>query len=151
MMLEEPSGRWARLMPTRTALRGEDPIEGLRTVHLIEDAIVQRGLRQLRFLLQDADGRRLLDEITMSAVGSISELEDIVQAWDRERHGEVAPVPTPPVDRDDVLRSFVDLKESEALVLRRAAREAPEAIRPRLAKLAEKAEDHARRLKQLGG
>lgn len=128
--------------------RQEDPIEGLRTVHLIEEAIIQRGLRQLKDLLRDPEGRRLLDDITVNAVGSVHELEEILREWTAQREGAPArPAAIPQPDRAELLRSFVELKESEAVVLRRAARAAPEALQPRLEDLAEQAEDHAERLK----
>lgn len=134
-----------------TSLRTEDPLDGLRTVHLIEDAIVQRGLRQLRGLLKDADGRRLLDELALSAVGSLNDLDDIVAGWSEERDGAPQrPLAPDASDRAEILRSFVDLKESEAMVLRKAARDAPERFRARLEELAAQAEDQARRLKELG-
>lgn len=137
---------------TGTSLRTEDPLDGLRTVHLIEDAIVQRGLRQLRGLLKDADGRKLLDELALSAVGSLNDLDDIVAGWSEERDGAPKrPLVPDASDRAEILRSFVDLKESEAMVLRKAARDAPPRFRERLERLAEQAEDQARRLGELGG
>lgn len=142
MTLEEPGGPLETVMSGTTALRTADPVDGLRTVHLIEDAIVQRGLRQLRGLLRDAEGRRLLDEMTVGAVASLHELDEIIGEWGGRPESLFAPV----ADRAELLRSFVDLKESEALVLRRAAREAPAALRGRLERLADQAEDHARRL-----
>lgn len=134
-----------------TSLRTEDPLEGIRTVHLIEDAIVQRGLRQLRGLLKDPEGRRLLDELALSAVGSLNDLDDVVAGWTEERGGTPPRLIEPDVsDRSEILRSFVDLKESEAMVLRKAAREAPPRFRERLERLAEQAEDQSRRLSELG-
>lgn len=134
-----------------SSLRTEDPLDGLRTVHLIEDAIVQRGLRQLRGLLKEPEGRRLLDELALSAVGSLNDLDDIVAEWSEERDGTPHRALEPDLaDRAEILRSFVDLKDSEAMVLRRAAREAPPRFRERLERLAKQAEDQSRRLGKLG-
>lgn len=134
-----------------TSLRTEDPLDGLRTVHLIEDAIVQRGLRQLRGLLKDEKGRKLLDELALSAVGSLNDLDDIVASWSEERDGAPQrPIEPDAGDRAEILRSFVDLKESEAMVLRKAAREAPPALGDRLERLAAQAEGQAKRLGELG-
>lgn len=130
--------------------RVDDPLDGLRTVHLIEEALVQRGLRQLRELLKDPDGRRILDDISASALASVHELEDILAAWSASRGGpsKVARV-VPEPDRGEILRSFIDLKETEAAVLRRAAKDAPEEHRDALERLADAAARHAEGLSRL--
>ncbi|HLE97074.1 MAG TPA: hypothetical protein VI997_06865 [Candidatus Thermoplasmatota archaeon] len=130
--------------------RVDDPLDGLRTVHLIEEALVQRGLRQLRELLKDAEGRRILDDISANALSSIHDLEEILAAWTASRGTtpvRSATVPEP--DRGEILRSFIDLKETESAVLRRASKDAPPEHRAALARLADAAERHAEGLARL--
>ena len=139
----------ARPMARDAVARVDDPLDGLRTVHLIEEALVQRGLRQLRGLLRDAEGRRVVDDISASAMASVHELDEILAAWSAGRGVPVRAPFVPEPDRAEILRSFIDLKETESAVLRRAAKEAPPEHRAALERLAAAAERHAEGLASL--
>lgn len=127
-------------------------IDELKTIQMLEETIGPKTLRQLRFAFSDEASRRILESVARGASDDLRELDDLVLEWARV---EGTPHASPPIheeglDRAEILSSIVELKESEAKMMRRAAEDAPsERLRERLLHLAARQEGAAEKLKSL--
>lgn len=130
------------------------PLPELETIQLLEETVGPKSLRNLRNAFTDETDRRLVESLARHHAEDLRELEDVLSAW-RRAAGGAAPEPrreAPAPERDEILRSLVELKESEASILRRAAADAPaDSLRERLLALAARAEGAAEKLKSLTG
>lgn len=127
-------------------------LDELKTIQLLEETIGPKSLRQLRHTWDEEEARRILDEVARTSATDLHEIDDVVHEWTRAV-GE--PVPRPitheeHLDRSEILSSIVELKESEAQMMRRAAASAPDdGIRSRLLTLAARQESMAEKLRSI--
>jgi hypothetical protein len=135
--------------PHETTITRESPLDQLRTIQLLEESLGPKSLRQLRSVLPDEASQRALEEVSRDSVDALRGLDDIIHEWTRHETGEkVRPAPTPALDYEEVLQSVIELKDSEAQMLKRAAETAPtDALAARLRELSGSAEDAAERLR----
>lgn len=128
------------------------PLGELETIQLLEETVGPRSLRDLRAAFDDESERRIVESLARGAADDLRELDEVLHAW-RRHAGTPQPAPrreTPVVDRSEILASLIELKESEASILRRAAEDAPApALRDRLLALAARAESAGEKLKSL--
>lgn len=136
----------------REVLRADRPLEELRTVLVLEEAFGPRGYRELRNALGDEAARGLLDDLARLAVSQMHEIDDLLGLWRRAE-----PVPASKTDPPAVglsgrerIEGLVELKSSEAEVLRHVANAAPTPeIRARLERLAREQDEAAERLRSI--
>lgn len=119
---------------------------------MLEETFGPRGYRELRAAMPGEEGRRLLDDLARLSVDQMHALDDVMQAWRRARPQAQAPAVAPPrrgLSPRELIEGFVELKQSEAEVLREVAREAPAPeIREKLERLAIEQEEAAERLQR---
>ena len=128
-------------------------LDELRTIQLLEETVGPKGLRQLRRAMKDEAGRRVLETVARQGVDDLRDLDEVLHEWARvvgEDGPPEAPVGHEALPTEEVLRSVVELKESEAQMFRRSAETAPtDRIRTRLLNLAARQEAAAEKLKSL--
>lgn len=135
-------------MPREATLPRTDRLDELKTIQLLEESVGPRSLRDLRTIVPGEDRQRVLSEVARDASDVLRQLDDLIHDWTLhttppERREKV----TPGLDREEILSSVIELKESEAQILRRAAETAPtDEIRERLNGLADRTETLASRL-----
>ena len=139
-------------MPELTPSMGK-ALNELRTIQFLEETVGPTGLRRLADALQDDAARQVVLALRRRAAHASLELESIIEDWnlavaDRPRKPQkLAPGG---LDLFELLESFVEVKRSSAELLRRAAKDAPtDAIRSRLAALAEEEDEAAVNLEGL--
>lgn len=131
----------------------ERALEQLRTVQLLEETIGPRTIRQLGAVLSDRSSETLV-RIEEDARRHRAVLEEVIREWAhlaRPRREE-APAAEHHLSEQEILESFIELKQSQADVLRRAASAAPnDDLRERLEEVAAREEDTVERLRKLLG
>lgn len=125
----------------------------LRTIQYLEETVGPQGLRRLADALPDEGARAVVLALRRRAASTSMELEGIIEDWnsavsDRPRRPKaLAPGG---LDMAELIESFVEVKRSSAELLRRAAKEAPNAeIRDRLVALSQEEDAAAQKLQSL--
>ena len=125
----------------------------LRTIQYLEETVGPAGLRRLADALPDETARAAVQALRRRAASASMELESIIEDWNAAVRDEPRrPKPLAPggLDLAELLESFVEVKQSSADLLRRAAKAAPTgALRARIETLAEDEERAARDLRDL--
>lgn len=140
-------------MPGReTLVSRHSALDELKTIHMLEESIGPKSLRQLRRMVDDQEAKDLLEAVARDAGTTLRELDDVIHEWTAHAQPEKAQPALAPeeLDLEEVLSSVIELKENESSLFRRAAEDAPtDEVRERLTKLASTAHETAERLKSL--
>lgn len=129
----------------------ERALEQLRTVQLLESTVGPKSIRQLENVLAERS-RELLVRIEEDSRRHRALLETVITEWAALARpaAKQAPQPESRLSHEEMLSSFIELKESQAEVLRRAAASAPtDHIKQVLAQVADREEATATALKEL--
>ncbi len=128
----------------------ESALEELRTIWMVEETVAPKSYKRLRALLSD-EKRAVLDDVASASPRTLLRLDQLMRDWEAHR-GETprAAHPAEELDTRDLIESLADLKRSEAEILDRAAKAAPEgAIALELAEIAEEERALAEKLESL--
>jgi hypothetical protein len=130
-------------------------LEQLRTVQLLETTIGPQTVRQLESILAERS-TTLLNQIEEDRRRNRALLEVVIDEWARLGQPQPAPAPEPTqpgrLSREEVLSGFIDLKRSQADVLRGALENAPtDRLRALLEEIIQREEATADALRALLG
>lgn len=130
----------------------ERVLEQLRTIQLLEENLGPKGLLKLRGMAQDPEGLDIVDHLMARSQATLNELREVIDDW-QSMHTPSAPVKQPKeerLDREEIIQSYIELKEDASQILQRAASEAPNReIRDKLETMARREHDNAEKLRQL--
>ncbi|HWG91608.1 MAG TPA: hypothetical protein VNZ52_12235 [Candidatus Thermoplasmatota archaeon] len=134
------------------SIQKERVLEQLRTIQLLEENLGPKGLLKLRGISQDAEGLDVIDHLMARSQATLNELREVIDDWSSVTSN--MPVQKAPkeqrLDREEVLQSYIELKEDAAQILSRAASEAPNRdIQLRLETLARRELENAEKLRTL--
>lgn len=135
-----------------SAMHRERVLEQLRTIQLLEESLGPKGLLKLRGIARDADGLDLVDHLMARSQATLNELTEVIEEWGTAANPRlpVREAREERLDREEILQSYIELKEDEAQILKRAATEAPsEDIRERLEVMARREHENAEKLRSL--
>lgn len=127
----------------------------LRTIQYLEETVGPAGLRRLADALADEEKRSLVQSLRRRAAGASLELESIIEDWS----AAVSNTPRRPrrleeggLDIDEIIDTFIEVKQDTSDLLRRVAREAPTpVISERLMTLAQEEAAAVENLRMLAG
>lgn len=135
-----------------TTVQRERVLEQLRTIQLLEENLGPKGLLKLRGIARDADGLDVVDHLMARSQATLNELAEVIEDW--SHHASPRAMPRAPkeerLDREEILQSYIELKEDESQILRRAAGEAPsDDLREKLEAMARREHENAEKLRSL--
>ncbi|MHB8586559.1 MAG: hypothetical protein ACYDDF_12095 [Thermoplasmatota archaeon] len=127
-------------------------LEQLRTVQLLETTIGPQSIRQLESMLAERSDN-LLHQIEENARTNRALLQAVIDGWvafDKPAPRAPAPKHESRLTREEILTGFIELKESQAEVLRAALAVAPsERLASLLQEIIRTEEDTATALREL--
>jgi hypothetical protein len=138
-------------LPREAVVTEERALEELRTLLVLEEGLGPRAFRRLRDAAGTEEGRRVVDAMIAAGQEMRHDIEDILRAWHRrEPLEEGEPSSKRGLPPEEIVASFVELKNDEAEILERAAERAPAPqIASRLREMAARQRAVAERVKGL--